>query len=103
MALARYIVTKATTVPQGTLSTAAAGEPGTGGAAGFGNASTSAGYGVFAQTFLPGTAIILDSASALYAALNGAGALRAWVQGQDDIGHAALANLTGWVPARLAR
>jgi hypothetical protein len=34
-----------------------AGEPGTGGAAGFGNTSTSAGFGLWPQTFIEGTAI----------------------------------------------
>lgn len=42
-----------------------AGEPGTGGAAGFGNAATSAGYGVFPQTFTKGTAVVLDPAGPL--------------------------------------
>lgn len=36
--------------------------------------------------------IELDSAGALYAYLNGQGALRAFVQGTDDVGHGALAN-----------
>lgn len=38
-----------------------------------------------------GHAIILDPASALYTAIE-AGNLRAYVPGQDDVGHAALAN-----------
>lgn len=92
MALARYVITSAVTVPAGTAATPAASEPGTGGAAGYGNASVSAGYGVFPQTFIAGTAIILDPAGALYGAI-GAGNLRAYVQGQDDVGHAALSNL----------
>lgn len=79
------------TVPAGTPATVAAGEPGTGGAAGYGSTSTSAGTGYFPQTFLAGTAIILDPAGALYAAI-GAGNLRPYVQGQDDRGGAALAN-----------
>jgi hypothetical protein len=54
----------------------------------------------FAQTFVPRTPIVLDSASPLYAALNRASALRAYVQGQDDVGHAALANSTGRVSTR---
>jgi hypothetical protein len=53
-------------------------------------------------TFLQGTAILLDPAGKLYAAI-GAGNLRAWVQGQDDAGHAALANLTGRVSTRCER
>ena len=43
MALARYVITSAVTVPAGTAATPAAGEPGTGGAAGYGNAAISAG------------------------------------------------------------
>ena len=35
---------------------------------------------------------MLDTAGALYTALNGAGVLRAYVQGQDERGGAALAN-----------
>jgi hypothetical protein len=70
-----------------------AGEPGTGGAAGFGNTGISAGYAAFPQSFQPGTPIILDSASPLYVALNAAGALRAYQQGTDDVSHAAISNL----------
>ncbi len=92
MALSRYVLTASITVPAGTPATVTAGEPATGGAAGYGSASVSAGYGVFPQTFVRGTTIMLDSASALYAYLNGQAALRAYVQGQDDSGHAALAN-----------
>lgn len=91
MALSRYVLTATVTVPAGTPATVTAGEPGTGGAAGYGNASVSAGYGVFPQTFIAGTAIILEPAGALYGAI-GAGNLRAYVQGQDDVGHAALRN-----------
>ncbi len=91
MALSRYVVTATTTVPAGTLSTPVAGEPGTGGAAGFGSESVSAGAVLYPATFIAGTTIVLDPASALYAAI-GAGNLRPYVQGQDDVGHAALAN-----------
>ena len=90
MALSRYVVTSTTTVPAGTPATPAAGEPGTGGAAGFGNASTSAGAVLWPTTYIAGTTIVLDSASALYTALSGS--LRPYVQGQDDLGHAALSN-----------
>ena len=38
------------------------------------------------------TAIVLESASSLYAALNGAGALRPYVQGTDDVSHASISN-----------
>lgn len=90
MALSRYVVTSTTTVPAGTPATVVAGEPSSGGSAGYGNASISAGAVLFPQMFIAGTTIVLDPASALYAALSGS--LRPYVQGQDDSGHAALAN-----------
>ncbi len=84
-----------------------AGEPGTGGPAGFGNSATivaAAGsqgkYGLpgMPLTLLAGTPIWADSAAGfatapqlLYQAI-GASNLRAYVQGTDDVGHAALAN-----------
>src|ERR1035437_4368763 len=99
MALSRYVLTSTVTTVPDTLATPVAGEPGTGGAAGFGNAATvspaTAGkYGLFPQTFLIGTAIVLDPAplNGLYAALGGPANLRPYVQGQDDRGGAALAN-----------
>jgi hypothetical protein len=92
MALARYVLTSSVTVAAGTAATVTAGEPGSGGAAGYGSAATSAGYGVFPQGFQAGTPIVLDSASPLYSYLNGQGVLRPYVQGQDDVSHAALAN-----------
>jgi len=91
VALSRYVLTSTVSVTAGTPSTAVAGEPATGGAAGFGNSSISAGIGYFPQTFIAGTTIVLDPAGALYAAI-GAGNLRAYQQGQDDVGHAALSN-----------
>lgn len=91
MALNRYVVTQTTTVPAGTLATPVAGEPGTGGAAGFGSAAVISGP-LWPTTYVEGTPLILDTSSALYASLNGAGALRAWVPGTDDRGGAALAN-----------
>lgn len=91
MALGRYVVTATTTVPAGTAATPTPGEPETGGAAGFGSAAVTSGQ-LFATTFLAGTPIVLDTGLALYAALNGAGVLRAYVPGTDDVGHAALAN-----------
>ena len=54
MALSRYVITAPVTVPAGTPATPTAGEPGTGGAAGFGNTGISAGYAAFPQTFQPG-------------------------------------------------
>lgn len=72
MAISRYVLTATVTVPAGTAATPVAGEPSTGGAAGFGSASTSAAYGVFPQTFVRGTPIVLDPAGPVYAAI-GAG------------------------------
>lgn len=92
MALSRYVITANTVVAAGTVATVVAGEPGTGGAAGFGNTAISAGAEDWPMTFIAGTAIVLDSGSALFAALNGASALRAYVPGQDDVGHAAISN-----------
>lgn len=90
MALNRYVVTTTTTVPAGTPATVTAGDPGTGSAAGFGSASTSAGAVLWPQTFIAGTTIVLDPTGPLYAALSGN--LRAYVQGQDERGGAALSN-----------
>ena len=89
MALNRYVVTATTTVGAGTAATVTAGEPGTGAPAGPGNAATTGGP-LWPTTFIAGTTIVLDSASALYTALSGS--LRPYVQGQDDRGGAALAN-----------
>lgn len=66
------------------------GEAGTGCAAGFRNAST-AGGPLWAATFLKGTAIMLDPAGSLYAAI-GVGNLMAFRDDSDNVGHAALAN-----------
>jgi hypothetical protein len=90
MALNRYVLLGNVTVAAGTAATVTAGEPGTGGAAGDGNAATTGGP-LWPTTFLEGTAIVLDPAGELYS-LIGAGNLRAYVQGQDDVGHAALSN-----------
>jgi len=91
VALSRYVLVSTVTVGSGTAATPAAGEPATGGAAGFGNASMSAGAVLYPQTFIAGTVIVLDPASALCAVI-GARNLRAYVHRQDDLGHAALAN-----------
>jgi hypothetical protein len=91
MALNRYVLTTTVVVPAGTITTPiVAGEPGTGGAAGHGNTSTSAGYGIFPNMFVQGTAIVLDPAGPLFAAI-GAGNLRAWAD-TEAVGHAGLAN-----------
>ena len=90
MALNRYVLTATVTIPAGTPATVVAGEPGTGGAAGFGGAPTTGGY-AFPTLLLKGTPIILDPAGSLYAAI-GASNLRAFVDGQDWVSHAALGN-----------
>ena len=102
MALSRFVVTANTTVTPEALATVVAGEPGTGGASGYGNAGTavqSAGkYGLMHATFVKGMVIYADSVAGidsgpkiLYQAI-GAGNLRAYVAGQDDVGHAAISN-----------
>jgi hypothetical protein len=63
-----------------------------GGVAGFGSVGISPGYAASPQSFQAGTPIVLDSASPLYAALNGTGALRLYQQGTDDVSHAAISN-----------
>ncbi len=107
MALSRFVVTSLVTVTPDVLATPVAGEPATGGAAGYGSAATvvpvagSEGkFGLPGMTpvFLAGQVIVADSAAGfasgaqlLYQAI-GAGNLRPYVQGQDDVGHSALAN-----------
>jgi hypothetical protein len=92
--LNKFVVTATVQIAAGTVATVVAGEPGTGGAAGYGNMSTSAGAEDWPTTITAGTVIVLDNGtpSAMYTALNGAGVLRAFVPGQDDVGHAALSN-----------
>ncbi len=90
MALQRYVVAATTTVPAGTAATPVAGEPETGGPAGYGSAATTGGP-LWPITYRAGTILVLDPAGSLYTAI-GAGNLRAYVQGADDVGHAALSN-----------
>jgi hypothetical protein len=96
MALSRYVLTSTVTLTAAQAVAVIAGEPGTGGAAGYGNTAVTPGtpsgsYANVPLTFLEGTAIVLDPAGALYAAI-GSGNLRAYTQGTDDVGHAALSN-----------
>ncbi|MDQ2874946.1 MAG: hypothetical protein M3Y33_09205 [Actinomycetota bacterium] len=102
MALSRFVLTATVTIAPDTLAALVAGEPGTGGAAGRGNVGTvapgtSGKYGWLPSTFQVGTAIYADSSGGttgpalLYQAI-GAGNLRAYVQGQDDVGHGGLSN-----------
>jgi hypothetical protein len=91
MALTRFVVTSTVTVPAGTASAVA--QPG-GTATWSGPAGTWA-AGSFPVTFLKNQVIEFDPATTAGAALQsaiGAGNLRAYVQGQDDVGHAALSN-----------
>lgn len=105
MALARFVVTATVTLTPDTIATMVAGEPGTGGAAGFGSTATiapaagsSGKYGWLPLVFQPDTVIYADSAAGtdtgpklLYQAI-GSGNLRAFVDGQDNVGHAGLSN-----------
>jgi hypothetical protein len=90
MAVNRYVVTQTTTVAAGTLATPTAGDPATGGVAGHGSAAVTSGQ-LFATTFLEGTPVVLDTGSALYASLNGAGVLRPFTDA-DTVSHQGLAN-----------
>jgi len=98
--LNKLVITANTTLPAGTLSTVVPGDPGSGGAAGYGDTSATPtgsapwGYGVMPLSFQAGMAIVLDNGtpSALYTALNGLGVIRAYIPGQDDVSHAALGN-----------
>ena len=73
-------------MPAGAPAAAVAGQPGTGGAAGFGSAATP----LSAATFTKGQAIILDPAGPWFAAI-GAGNLRAFTDG-DAVGRVGLSN-----------
>lgn len=100
MALSRYVIGTTVSIPAGTLTADSNGF----GLAGFsGPAGPPIQWGAgFSTEFIAGTAIMLDGGTPstpatgpqqLYAALVAAGAnLRAYVQGQDDVGHAALSN-----------
>src|SRR5260370_4095234 len=107
MALARYVLTANVTLTPDTVAAIVAGEPGTGGPAGFGNSATiipsalSQGkYGLpgMPLTLLAGTPVWADSAAGfatapqlLYQAI-GSGNLRAWLE-TAPLCHAPLANL----------
>ncbi len=93
MALSKFVLTSTVTIPPGTITTPVAGEPGSGGAAGYGSTSTSAGYGVFAQTLQQGQVIVLDPAGALFTAI-GAGNLRSFTAAQETGGSLGVSNLT---------
>jgi hypothetical protein len=91
MALGRFVVLASVSLP---------GEVLTAGTGGWGNATGTAAAGhwdIGGATFVAGQVIIADSSAGssgpqlLYQAI-GAANLRPYVQGQDDVGHAALAN-----------
>ena len=87
MALNRYVLTATVSVPAGTPAAPVAGEPGTGGAAGYGSSATP----LSAAIFVADQAILLDPAGPWYAAI-GAGNLRPFVDGTDTVGREGLAN-----------
>jgi hypothetical protein len=104
MALGRFVIGTTVTVPAGTFTADAASglRFGTGSYLGGGTGATLQWADGSAATFLVGTVIYADSSTPgstptapqqLYTALTAAGAnLRAFVDGQDDVGHAAISN-----------
>ena len=85
MALNKYVLTANVTVAAGTVTGDTLNNNG--------SASTPATtYApLWTTTFLAGTAIVLDPAGKLFTAI-GASNLRAFTDGTDNVGHAALAN-----------
>jgi len=88
MALSRFVLTSTVTVAAGTV---------TGGSNGTATTAGTSWSEEWPVTFVKGQVIYADSAAGstgpqlLYQAI-GAGNLRAYVQGQDDVGHYGLAN-----------
>jgi hypothetical protein len=89
MAVGRFVLTADVVVPAGTAATVVAGQPGTGGASGFGSAATTGGP-LWPTSYARGQVIVLDTGSALYTALSAS--LRAWVDGQDSAGRPGISN-----------
>lgn len=87
MAINNYVLTATVTLAAGTPATVVAGEPGTGGAAGYGNIGETAGTWAqpWATTFYEGQLIRLDTAGQLYAAIT-AGNLRQVTPAQESGG-----------------
>jgi hypothetical protein len=87
MPLNRYVIVNTVTLPAGTATFSSNG---------YGGTSYSQGPGLYGSapgtTYVKGQVIVADPAGTLFAAI-GAANLRAYVQGQDDSGHAALSNL----------
>lgn len=96
MALNRYVLVADVTLAADTASAVTAGEPGTGGAAGFGNSAsvsppTATKYGLNASVkLLKGTPIVLDPAGSVFSAI-GAGNLRAWAD-TEAVAHSGISN-----------
>lgn len=100
VAVNKYVLTSKVVLPAGSytpsVSTGTAPTTeGVGSPANFGTGSYAQGAGEYGSgdgvTFEKGTTILADPAGALYTAI-GASNLRAFVDGQDDVGHAALSN-----------
>ena len=94
MAINQYRLTAAVTVGVGTLATVTAGEPGSGGAAGYGNsavASPDTTGVLFPYTFLKGQLIMLDPTGPMYALIGG-GNLQLVTLGQETGGVYGTAN-----------
>lgn len=92
MALSKFVLTSTVTVPPGTPSTPVAGEPGTGGSAGYGSASTVSGP-LWPTTFQQGQVVVLDPAGSWFAAI-GAGNLKPFTAAQETGGSLGVSNLT---------
>jgi hypothetical protein len=90
VAVQRYVLTAAVTVPAGTAAALAPGEPGTGAPAGYGSAATTGGP-LWPVSYARGQVIMLDPAGPLYSQI-GAGNLRAWADGQDSAGRPGISN-----------
>jgi CubicO group peptidase (beta-lactamase class C family) len=102
MALNRYVLTAKVTLPSGAFTLGGSDviidQAGAGGGFGTGSYAQAAGeYGSGAgatagsTTWYPGQVIWADPAGALYAAIGSAN-LRAFVDGQDNVGHWGLSN-----------
>jgi hypothetical protein len=92
MALNRYVLTADVSIAASSAAAVVAGEPSSGGEAGYGSDEVvTGGEGYFTVVLLKNTVIMLDPAGAVFTDI-GSGNLRAYVQGQDDVGHAGLSN-----------
>lgn len=91
MAISRWVVTANLTLPPDVLAAISGGNGSAGGTDAAGH------YGITGATITEGTVLYADSSAGttgpqlLYQAI-GAGNLRAYVQGQDDVGHAGISN-----------